>query len=258
MPTAHMTTSWDDGHPLDHRLAELLARHGLTGTFYVPPESQNVTMDAPAVRRLAEAGFEVGAHTLHHVFLDTADDAAAEREVAGSRQWVQDTTGQPCPMFCPPGGKYAARDLRLVRAAGFAGLRTVELMSVDPPRRVDGLAVLPTTVQAHPHGRGAYLRNAAKRRSPANAVAYVRAGLPTDWVRLLETQLARVTTGGGVVHLWGHTWEIDEHGQWPAVGRALALLGEHVATIPCLTNGEVARRLTVGGARSSGSPGPPS
>ncbi len=238
MRHACMTTSWDDGHPLDHRLAELLTAHGLTGTFYVPPRAENVTMDPPAVRALADAGFEVGAHTLSHVFLDGADDATAEREIGGSRKWVQDVTGQGCPMFCPPGGRYAGRDLRLIRDAGFAGLRTVELMSVDPPRQAGGLAVLPTTVQAHPHARGAYLRNAAKRRSPSNLLAYVRAGAPTDWVTLLERQLARVVRRGGVVHLWGHSWEIDQHGQWPAVERALAAMGLcGRAGLPCLTNG---------------------
>ena len=243
MPAACMTTSWDDGHPLDHRMAELLTRHGLTGTFYVPPKSQNLTMDPPAVRALADAGFEVGAHTLNHVFLDGADNATAEREIGGSRRWVQDVTGQPCPMFCPPGGKYAGRELTLIRAAGFAGVRTVELLSVDAPRPVAGLSVLPTTVQAHPHRRGAYLRNAAKRRSPSNLLAYARAGAPTDWVTLLERQLARVIRHGGVFHLWGHTWEIEQHGQWPAVERALAIMARHAAQVPCLTNGGVRQRF---------------
>ncbi len=244
MPTpAYMTTSWDDGHPLDHRLADLLHAHGLTGTFYVPPRSQNPTMAPAAVRALSDAGFEIGAHTLNHVFLDGADDATADREIAGSRQWVQDVTGRPCPMFCPPGGKYAARDLRLIRAAGFAGLRTVELLSTDAPRLAGGLSVLPTTVQAHPHGRGAYLRNAAKRRSAGNLLAYVRAGAPTDWVTLLERRLATVARHGGVFHLWGHTWEIEANGQWPAVERALAALGRTVAAgVPCLTNGDLCQR----------------
>ena len=31
-----VTTSWDDGYPADLRVAELLAKHGVAGTFYVP------------------------------------------------------------------------------------------------------------------------------------------------------------------------------------------------------------------------------
>jgi hypothetical protein len=30
---AYITTSWDDGHPLDLRVAELLAKYGLKDTF---------------------------------------------------------------------------------------------------------------------------------------------------------------------------------------------------------------------------------
>src|SRR5688500_11915407 len=39
---AIVTTSWDDGHPLDIRLAEMLARHGVAGTFYVPLRYEGV------------------------------------------------------------------------------------------------------------------------------------------------------------------------------------------------------------------------
>ena len=31
-----ITTSWDDGHPLDFKLAELLNKYNLKGTFYIP------------------------------------------------------------------------------------------------------------------------------------------------------------------------------------------------------------------------------
>lgn len=35
-PATYITTSWDDGHPLDLRVAELLSEYHLQGTFYVP------------------------------------------------------------------------------------------------------------------------------------------------------------------------------------------------------------------------------
>ena len=44
MPATYITTSWDDGHPLDFRIAELLSEYRLRGTFYVPMESENGTM----------------------------------------------------------------------------------------------------------------------------------------------------------------------------------------------------------------------
>ncbi|MGH7837447.1 MAG: polysaccharide deacetylase family protein, partial [Candidatus Binataceae bacterium] len=62
-----MTTSWDDGHPLDLRVAELLAAHGVRGTFYVPVRASADSLMKPAdLRRLRNLGMEIGAHTVSH------------------------------------------------------------------------------------------------------------------------------------------------------------------------------------------------
>ena len=157
-----VTTSWDDGHPLDLRVAELLARYGLQGTFYVPMTSERPTMTASQVREIA-ACFEVGAHTLHHADLTTLDDAAAGAEIAGSKAWVEDVVGAACPCFCFPKGHFRRGHLALARGAGISVVRTTELLSLDRPRRRDGLLVMPTTVQARPHSPAVYARNSAKR-----------------------------------------------------------------------------------------------
>ena len=132
-PTTYITTSWDDGHPLDLRVAELLTKYRLRGTFYVPMTAENETMTAAQIRELSLA-FEIGAHTLHHAVL-------TERPTSwlGKRSPVPSpgskNTGLPCLMFCPPEGKYSSRHLEMVRRAGYLGLRSVELGSLDFPRR---------------------------------------------------------------------------------------------------------------------------
>ena len=88
-----LTTSWDDGHPLDLRVAEMLERHGLTGTFYIPRSIETGTMTESQMRELA-GRFEIGAHTLNHVFLADAPDAAAKEEIEGSKRWIEDVTGK--------------------------------------------------------------------------------------------------------------------------------------------------------------------
>src|SRR5579862_2043647 len=142
---AYITTSWDDGHPLDFRLAELLTRHGLKATFYIPREASTGVMSESGIRALAR-DFEIGAHTMHHVFLDTADPKLAEQEIRDSRKWVEDITGKACPMFCPPGGKFDSSHLKLIESAGFSALRSVELLSLDSPRSCHVLKLMPTTL----------------------------------------------------------------------------------------------------------------
>ena len=243
----YMTTSWDDGHPLDLRIAEMLAKHGLRGTFYVPRSSQTETMTLAQVRELGR-GFEIGAHTLHHCVLPTVAAHEAEAEIAGSKGWVEDTTGQPCRVFCPPKGKYRAEHVEMVRRAGYMSLRSVELASIDYPRVESGILVQPTSVQVHPHGLMAYARNAAARRAPGNLWRYISHGCSRDWYRMAQSVLQEALQHGGVFHLWGHSWELDRTGQWDRLDDVMRLMSEFSGKAPVLTNGDLrssARRKTV-------------
>jgi hypothetical protein len=240
---AWLTTSWDDGHPHDFRVAELLTKYGLTGTFYIPKICDQGTMSPAHVRDLASS-FEIGAHTLNHVFLTEVDDDTAEQEIAGSRKWVEDTTGKQCTMFCPPAGKYHPRHLRMIAAAGFIGFRSVEFLSLDPPRRqrADGLLEMPTTLQARHHSELAYLKNFAKRRAARNLWLYLLHAQSPLWPDKARSLLETTLRKGGVFHLWGHSWEIHQQHQWDRLEYVLKMMGEVTEEAPCLSNGELCRR----------------
>jgi peptidoglycan/xylan/chitin deacetylase (PgdA/CDA1 family) len=238
VPKPQMTTSWDDGHPLDFRIAELLAKHGLRGTFYVPLENTRPTLSPAQIRDLA-AGFEIGAHTVHHRVLTGLPPEQARQEIIESKRRIEEITGKQCPMFCFPSGRYARVHLGMAKAAGFSAARTVELLSLEPPRRKAGFSLIPTTVQAHPHSPFAYLRNAAKRfRVPAlwNILRNIRG---TDWAATAIGLLERVRETGGVFHLWGHSWEIEETGQWQALDRLLTAMAEAGRSASCVSNSEL-------------------
>jgi hypothetical protein len=251
-PTAYITTSWDDGHPLDLRLAELLAKYGLRGTFYVPRTAETETMTLPQLRELSRH-FEIGAHTLGHVDLVAASDQAAWQEIVDSRAWIEDSVGQPCPMFCPPKGHFSTRHLRMIEKAGYTGARSVELLSLDFPRRSGALLLMPTTVQAHPHGRLAYLRNLGKRAAYRNLWLSIVHGLSSDWGELARSLLARTLECGGVFHLWGHSWELEQTGQWQRLEEVLRYLGQF-ATRPgtALTNAQVCHARLAASRPSAG------
>ena len=236
-----MTTSWDDGHPLDLRIADLLAKYGLSGTFYAPRSAETATMPQVDLRALGQH-FEIGAHTLRHCVLTETDAREARDEIAGSKRWIEDVTGKPCRMFCPPKGKYAPAHAEMVRKAGFTGLRTVELGSLDFPRSHAGLAVQPTSVQAHPHGVMSYARNAAARGAPGNLWRCILHGGSRDWTRLAKSLLVEVVAHGGVFHLWGHAWEIEACGQWDRLTVLLTIMSEHTQHVAPLTNGEICAR----------------
>ena len=244
MHPALITTSWDDGHPSDMRLAEMLDRHGLTGTFYIPRSIPTGVLPDGEIRELSNR-FEIGAHTLNHVFLSDTDRHTAEREIAGSKGWVEEITGKRCEMFCPPAGRYKRFHLPMFRDAGYAGIRSVEFMSLDWPRENRlSLLEMPTTLQVFNHPAASYVRNAAKRAAIANLWRYVIYGRSTSWAVLARRLLARVCSVGGVFHLWGHSWELDANESWGELEDVMGLMADAVRSgVPCLTNGEVCRRV---------------
>ncbi|MGH9743960.1 MAG: polysaccharide deacetylase family protein [Candidatus Acidiferrum sp.] len=231
-----VTTSWDDGHPLDLRVAELLSRYGLAGTFYIPRSSQKAVMHPSQIRELAEH-FEIGGHTLDHIPIDGLSDSAARAQIAGSRGWVEQLTGKSCSVFCFPGGKFRKRQLPFVQEAGYQAARTVELLSMAQPRRIQGLWMIPTTVQAFPHGVEAYARNALKRFPASSAYWRCRWKLSRNWAALANDFFLHGMERGGVFHLWGHSWEIEEQEQWENLEAFLRIVSSYRANWKAVSNG---------------------
>jgi hypothetical protein len=136
--------------------------------------------------------------------------------------------------------------LPIFAEAGFVGIRTVEFMSLDLPRsHKNGLLEMPTTMQAFPQPVWNYVKNLAKRRAAGNLWRYLIHGRSRDWTVLARRLLARAFVEGGVFHLWGHSWELQQTGQWARLDEVLRLMGEAVAQhrATCMTNGQLCRHV---------------
>ena len=212
-PIVWVTSSWDDGYPLDLRLAELLDRYGIPATFYIPMRSQLPVLDTAQIRDLARS-FDIGGHTVNHVRLHQVSLEASREEIIGSKQRIEDITGVPCTMFCPPGGRYLHPQLAYMRQAGYLGVRTVELMSVQRPALHHGLLFVPTTLQLYRHPASAYFKNALKRRRWTSLKTYLQFARGLDLPQAADSLLEALLESGGVLHLWGHSWELEHSRLW--------------------------------------------
>jgi len=247
--SAYITTSWDDGHPLDLRIAELLTKYGLRGTFYVPRISEHGTMSAGQIRQLS-ASFEIGAHTVHHLDLTQTRGRVARDEIFDSKYWIEQITGRPCVTFCPPLGRYHQHHLELIRDAGFLAMRSVEFLSLDFPRRCARLLVMPTTLQAYPHGPMAFIRNAVWRGALRNLWLYIVHGAACEWNHMAELIMRHTLENGGVFHLWGHSWELEETAQWSRLDGVLQMLAEIRSSAMPLTNAQLCQTQLLPSSRS--------
>jgi len=237
---AWITTSWDDGHPLDFRVAELLTKYGLAGTFYVPRTAETQVMNEAQIHELSKQ-FEIGAHTLNHVYLNSVPGGEANFQIAGSKSWVEDTTGNVCNVFCFPGGKFRHRHFRMLQSAGFQAARTAELLNTSGPATITAsLCMIPTTVQAFPHPRLAYLRNAVRRMSTPGLAATGALLRSSDWTSLARRLLRRTVEVGGVFHVWGHSWEIDLEQQWRHLEDFFKFAASCKSSLRVVGNGQLA------------------
>ena len=232
-PAVTITTSWDDGHRLDTRLAGLLTRYDLPGTFYIAPHNVELAphdrLTAIEVAELAEA-FEIGGHTLNHLPLAGLPARRAREEIRLGKQELENITGRPVTSFCYPLGRYGHRDVRLVAEAGFSLARTVtrgSLVVGDPLE-------MATTVNAYRHLVDGPLALRLALGNPLRAARYF-----FGWDALAMRWFDRCLASGGVFHLWGHSWEVDARRDWARLERVLA----HISRVPgarYVTNGQLA------------------
>ncbi|MFA5193002.1 MAG: polysaccharide deacetylase family protein [Verrucomicrobiia bacterium] len=233
---AYLTISVDDGYPLDLRAAELLDRHGLKATFYVPatnPEYEVMTKEQ--VRQLSQR-FEIGGHSYHHMTLTLLPDDQARADILDGKHWVEDVTGLPVRAFCYPQGKFTARIVDWVKEAGFIGARTCFFNRTEMPRDLYRCGV---STHTHNHSVLIQARHALLEGNFKGLVDFFRVHrAEQDWEAHFRHAVAAVEHHGGVAHLYFHTWEIDQQRDWGKLARVL----EYAASrkqLTRVTNGEL-------------------
>jgi len=209
-----VTTSWDDGDPNDIKIADLLRSRELSGTFYVPItgyEGRN-TLSANDLRALSCEGFEIGGHSVSHKSLSKLGRKQVAHEVRDCKNMLEQILGEKVLVFCYPNGRFDANVVREVYDAGYKGARTTRMLSLEA--RFPAFE-MPTTLQAYPHPVSSYVKNIGRARNIPGLWRYATRlrKLPT-WVDLGKQLFDDVLKYGGVWHLYGHSWEIDELALW--------------------------------------------
>ncbi len=242
-PVRIVTTSWDDGHASDLRIAEMLLDRGLRGTFYVPlhPFRDHPALTVPDMRSMSSAGFEIGAHGIDHEILSELSADETLRVTTKCKRVLEDRLGANVSMFCYPRGRYNRTTIRCLQKAGYRGARTTRMGSIHL-----GFSAfeMPISSQAYPHTPLGYLRNMARGHSLSAMYDYfIDLRFESDWVQLGKKLFDRVLQRGGIWHIYGHSWEIDELGLWDGLKHMLDYASSK-DNVLYLTNGGLIDYLT--------------
>jgi peptidoglycan/xylan/chitin deacetylase (PgdA/CDA1 family) len=123
LPPKPVLISADDGYLDDlTQILPVLRAHRMTAVFFIITGRFHEPgfLTASQVRRLDQAGMDIGAHTRDHVDLPGIGAAQLANEVAGSRQDLQRLLGHPVAAFAYPAGRFDDASVAAVRQAGFA------------------------------------------------------------------------------------------------------------------------------------------
>ncbi|MCA1683423.1 MAG: polysaccharide deacetylase family protein, partial [Actinobacteria bacterium] len=122
LPAHPVLITVDDGYIDDLvRILPVLRRNHMVATFFVITGRFHEPgfLTARQVRRIDQAGMDVGDHTRDHVDLTTVAPDMLRREVAGSRAVLQRVLGHPVYFFAYPFGKLDDSVAAAVGSAGF-------------------------------------------------------------------------------------------------------------------------------------------
>jgi hypothetical protein len=231
------------------KLADMLAKYGVAGTFYVPSrnaEGRDV-LNRSQIGQLSKS-FEIGGHGVDHVVLTGLAAAEVDRQICDNKRWLEEVTGKPVRGFCYIRGRYNRTVKEAVRRAGFEYARTVENLRSD----VAGDPFeMPTTIQLFPHGKVVYLKNFAKGRLGLSRARLLRAAVAHgNLQQRIGHLIAACAESGGCFHLWGHSWEIEERSLWGELEATLRQLAGLAGSCAFGTNYQVQAMLQRSGRGS--------
>ena len=208
-----VTTSWDDGHILDLKLAKLLIKYSIKSTFYISPNASEFKKDQLLSEKdivLLSKDFEVGAHTVNHVNLPHVDEKTAVREISESKNYLEKLIKRKIYSFCYPYGNYNDEIKKIVKNSGFTFARTTRRHRFI---LLNDNYEIGTSVHAYSH-----LSDLIDLKTLISNKTII-------WDKIAIKRFDEVYRKGGIFHLWGHSWEVEKFDQWEQLEKVLSYIG---------------------------------
>lgn len=114
--------TFDDGYADAYTNAfPVLKKYQMIGTFYIIRDyvGRPEYMNQDQINELADAGMEIGSHTLSHPSLEKLSEADQKTQIVDSKE--------SAASFCYPAGKYNDQTVSLVKDAGYTTAVTTNI-----------------------------------------------------------------------------------------------------------------------------------
>lgn len=246
--TLIVVTSWDDGRQSDARLAALLDKYGLKGTFYVTTcktaKLHSLTGGRKSEYSISDRGemlsdaeiaeiarrHEIGCHTDTHPPLKEIDRKTAEKEITTSKTKLEKIIGRKVVSFSYPYGIFSDDIIDILKESGITNARATgrfnTYLPTDPLRITPTFDVFPRKSMPGPK----YIRDMRNNAhaSLGDIMAAMMRG--ADWLKQAKLLLDISARKGSCFHLWGHSWMIQKFGMWDDLEAFFEYIRKHEIT----------------------------
>ncbi len=127
--------TFDDGCETDLlSAAPILREFDFGATFYITSgwSGQPGYLAHSQIRELSSLGFEIGCHSMSHLYLTDLDDAGLRREIVDAKLFLEKVISRPVEHFSCPGGRFDRRVANVARDAGYRTVATSETEANTP------------------------------------------------------------------------------------------------------------------------------
>lgn len=108
--------------------------HSLAVSIPAEPDRDHSPVSWDDLREMAQAGIEIGAHTVTHPRLTRLSDDELQLEIVASKSRIEQELGQPVTSFCYPNGAVDDYDDRVADAVRNAGFQCAVVAHFDGTR----------------------------------------------------------------------------------------------------------------------------
>jgi peptidoglycan-N-acetylglucosamine deacetylase len=212
----NLITSWDDGHPLDLKLAEILKKYDIQSIFYLPIKNieGRPVMKKKEILFLSKM-FSIGGHTYSHVELTKVSTEVAVKEIVDGKKALEDIIQQEVNHFCFPRGEYNDSVVQIVKDTGFISARSARQINFN--RADSGKFVKHPSLHFYPQPIIADISHCIRKKD-LNSLIKRLISLNYEHIDLYKKTYLFT---GNIFHMFGHSWEIEKYGLWSKLEKIL-------------------------------------
>lgn len=220
----YFTTSWDDGVMDDVKLVELAYKYDIPIMLFICPRyPTRPTLSLPLIRRLAEY-CEIGSHTLSHQPIDNCSAEVAIEEVTSGRKYLEDVLNKSIANFCLVGGRYNQKNLEAIKNY-VDSIRTTGAFSF---RRSENRHFIIPSLQLRFQRRTHLAKTIFEAFKNLKISGFGKVMLETSrgaWQKDFISLVPEITNQQDIyLHLWGHSWDVEENKGWLEIETTFMLL----------------------------------